>query len=63
MGIATMLLDEIERHAYKTGIKRIESEVSLTARTFFEKRGFVVEKVQKRKANKLLLTNFQMTKG
>ena len=61
-GIATLLLNEIERYAYKTGIKRIESEVSLTARTFFEKRGFVVEKAQKRKANKLFLTNFQMTK-
>lgn len=63
MGIATLLLNEIERYADKTGIKRIESEVSLTARTFFEKKGFIVEKVQKRKANKLFLTNFKMAKG
>lgn len=62
MGIATLLLNEIERYADKIGIKRIESDVSLTARIFFEKRGFVVEKVQKCKANKLFLTNFQMVK-
>lgn len=62
MGIATMLLNEIERYTHKTGIKQIESEVSLTARTFFSKKGFVVKKVQKRKANKLFLTNFQMVK-
>ena len=37
---------------------RIMSEVSLTARPFFEKRGYIVEKEQKRKANLLSLTNF-----
>jgi len=63
MGIATVLLNEIERYADIMGIKRITSEVSLTARPFFEKRGFVVEKEQKHKANKLFLTNFVMAKG
>jgi len=62
-GVATALLNEIERYATAVGIKRIMSEVSLTARPFFEKRGFVVEKEQKYKANKLSLTNFVMTKG
>ena len=61
-GIATMLLNEIEQHATATGIKRITSEVSLTARPFFEKRGYIVEKEQKRKANQLSLTNFWMAK-
>ena len=42
---------------------RIMSEVSLTARPFFEKRGYIVEKEQKRKANLLSLTNFWMAKG
>lgn len=37
-GIATMLLEEIERYAITAGIMRITSEVSLTARPFFEKR-------------------------
>ena len=61
-GIATILLKEIERYAITTGIRRIISEVSLTARPFFEKRGYIVEKEQKRKANQLSLTNFWMAK-
>ena len=61
-GIATMLLDEIERYAISNGIMRITSEVSLTARPFFEKRGYIVEKEQKRKANQLSLINFWMAK-
>ncbi|RHJ79132.1 GNAT family N-acetyltransferase [Parabacteroides sp. AM08-6] len=61
-GIATMLLEEIERYAISNGIMRIASEVSLTARPFFEKRGYIVEKEQKRKANQLSLINFWMAK-
>lgn len=56
-GIAT-----IERYATARGIMRITSEVSLTARPFFEKRGYIVEVEQKRKANQLYLTNFWMAK-
>lgn len=62
-GIATILLEEIERYAITAGIMRITSEVSLTARPFFEKRGYLVEEEQKRKANQLSLTNFWMAKG
>lgn len=61
-GIATMLLDEIERYAVIAGIRRITSEVSLTARPFFLKRGYFVMEEQKRKANQLCLTNFWMAK-
>lgn len=61
-GIATLLLKEIERYATMNGIARITSEVSLTARPFFEKRGYIVTKEQKRKANQLSLTNFWMVK-
>lgn len=61
-GVATILLKEIERYATATGIMRITSEVSLTARPFFEKRGYMVEAEQKRKANQLCLTNFRMAK-
>ena len=61
-GIATILLNAIEQYAKEHGIIRITSEVSLTARPFFEKRGYVVEKEQKRRANRLCLTNFWMAK-
>ena len=59
-GIATILLNEIERYATARGIMRITSEVSLTARPFLEKRGYIVEVEQKRKATQLYLTNFWM---
>lgn len=42
-GVATLLLNEIERYAVAAGITRITSEVSITARPFFEKRGYIVE--------------------
>ena len=61
-GIATILLNEIERYATATGIIRITSEVSLTARPFFEQRGYIVTEEQKRRANQLSLTNFWMAK-
>ena len=61
-GIATILLNEIEQYAITNGIMRITSEVSLTDRPFFEKKGYIVEEEQKRKANQLSLTNFWMAK-
>ena len=62
-GIATILLNKIERYATATGIIRITSEVSLTARPFFEQRGYIVTEKQKRRANQLSLTNFWMAKN
>ena len=62
-GIATILLNKIERYATATGIIRITSEVSLTARPFFEQRGYIVTEEQKRRANQLSLTNFWMAKN
>lgn len=61
-GIATILLNEIERYVITNGIIRITSEVSVTARPFFEKRGYKVVEEQKRKANQLSLTNYWMAK-
>lgn len=62
-GVATLLLEEIERYAAEHQIVRITSEVSITARPFFEKRGYQVEVEQKRKANQLTMTNLVMVKG
>lgn len=61
-GIATRLLHEIERYAEDMGIKRITSEVSITARPFFESKSFVVEACQRRKAKHLYLTDYRMAK-
>lgn len=61
-GIATLLYQTIEKYAKGKGVEKITSEVSITARPFFEKQGFVVDEEQKRKANKLYLTNYKMSK-
>lgn len=61
-GIATALYQVLEKYAREKGAGKITSEVSITARPFFEKQGFVVDEEQKRKANKLHLTNYKMSK-
>lgn len=61
-GIAGSLLMEIEKYARSLSIKKIESEVSLTARYFFEHRGYVVDKIQKIDIEDQQLTNFVMYK-
>ncbi|WP_287679985.1 GNAT family N-acetyltransferase [Bacteroides sp.] len=60
--IATQLLSEIEKIAREYEVKEITSEVSKTARPFFEHKGYVVECEQKQQANRLKLTNYKMKK-
>lgn len=62
MGVATALLTEVEKMARQYEASRIRVEVSMTARPFFEKRGFVIICEQKAKANRLYLTNYVMEK-
>lgn len=61
-GWATMLLEHIERYAVSRGISLITSEVSETARPFFEKKGYAVDREQRRRANRLCLKNYWMKK-
>lgn len=61
-GVATALLGEVERHAVQSGISLIRTEASITARPFFERRGYVVEVEQKALARRLWMTNFRMWK-
>lgn len=62
-GIATLLYKMLEMYAKEKGAGRITSEVSITARQFFEKQGFIVDEEHKRKANQLRLTNYKMSKS
>lgn len=62
VGVGSLLLSAVEKRAREYGVAEITSEVSLTARLFFEKRGYEVLKVQKRRANRLKLTIFVMCK-
>ncbi|MCD8043020.1 MAG: GNAT family N-acetyltransferase [Tannerellaceae bacterium] len=61
-GIATSLYKYIEEYAKGKGAEKLTSEVSITAKPFFEKQGFLVDEEQKRKANQLCLTNYKMSK-
>ena len=61
-GIATSLYKYLEAYARERGAKRLTSEVSITAKPFFEKQGFQVDEEQKRKANQMRLTNYKMIK-
>ncbi len=61
-GIASLLYHTLEQYAEIKDLEKITSEVSITARPFFEKQGFRVDKKQKRKANQLYLTNYKMSK-
>lgn len=60
--IASLLYEHLENYAREKGAKKLTSEVSITARPFFEKLGFRVDEEQKRKANMLYLTNYKMSK-
>lgn len=62
-GIASALLQQIEAYACEQGIRQIFSEVSITARPFFEHKGYVVTCEQQMQANHLWLTNYRMKKS
>lgn len=61
-GIASLLLATVEKAACEQGLQRIFTEASLTARPFFERRGFVVVAVQQVKKRGQTLANFRMEK-
>ncbi|CAK7019189.1 MAG: 2,3,4,5-tetrahydropyridine-2,6-dicarboxylate N-acetyltransferase [Parabacteroides sp.] len=61
-GVAGFLLSKVEKYAIEHHMEVITSEVSITAKPFFERKGYSVEKEQKRRANKLCLTNYWMKK-
>lgn len=43
-GVGSRLFDVIEKEARRRGLKKIQSDVSLTARSFFRSKGFFIEK-------------------
>lgn len=61
-GVGTALMKAVENKAYKLNINRIYSEVSITAKPFFEAKGFSVVKEQSVNLRGVVLTNFIMEK-
>lgn len=62
-GIADRLYSEIEREAIKKKATIIHSDVSKTARPFFEKKGFVTTEAQTIKIQEVEIVNYKMTKA
>ena len=62
-GIAAMLLTAIEQEALKHNTKLIRSDISKTARPFFERKGYkvIAEQTKVRKGG-VQLTNYKMVK-
>ena len=61
-GVATTLLGYIEGKARQAGVSRLYSEISLTARPFFDRRGFIVLAQQEVPLRGQTLINFRMEK-
>ena len=62
LGVASLLLARVEQEARQLGLLRIHTEASLTARPFFERRGFHVLARQQVAKRGQWLTNFKMEK-
>lgn len=62
-GIADRLLTELQLEAKKANSKVITSDVSITARPFFEKKGFIVKAEQRNIRFGIELINYKMEKN
>ena len=61
-GVGQALMTQIHSHATSTGITSLFSDVSITARPFFEHWGFAVEQRQSLVVAGISLTNYRMRK-
>ena len=61
-GIASKLLSELERKAKTLEVDLISSDVSITARPFFENKGYALLRTNINLINGVNLINYEMTK-
>ncbi len=61
-GVASSLMRRVESKARQQGIDLIYSDVSITAKNFFEKHGYSIVKQQYKKSRNKELINFKMLK-
>lgn len=61
-GIARLLAGKLEAFAREQGVQCIRSDVSLTARPFFERMGFTVVRPQQVEMSGVIFDNFVMEK-
>lgn len=61
-GIASDLLQQLEKDAQAMGLHELRTEASITAKPFFEKRGFTVTSKQNKTFNGMTFINYCMRK-
>lgn len=61
--VASNLINALENYIFKKGVKSIITDVSITAKPFFEKKGYEVIKEQQVELRGQLFTNFKMCKN
>jgi len=61
-GIGQQLLEAIQQEADKRGLPLITSDVSITAKPFFERNGFQQVKVNRKKRNGMVFITYAMEK-
>ncbi|MNH31533.1 putative N-acetyltransferase YafP [compost metagenome] len=61
-GIASALVDLLEADAKKLGLTHISTDASLTARPFFERKGYQIMQTQTVERQGISLTNVSMVK-
>lgn len=62
-GIATALVQNLENEARKLKLTEIDTEASITAKPFFERKGYKVIRKQSVERKGILLTNYIMVKS
>jgi len=62
IGVATALLETVQVAALNLNLAHIFTEASITARPFFERRGFVIVNPQMVEKRGQIFRNFKMTK-
>ena len=62
MGVATMMLDDLEKHARDNSVAAVTTHASITLKPALEKRGYAVVKEQTVERNGQMLANFCMVK-
>ena len=63
IGVATMIISDLEKYASNKNVKTITTYASITLKPMLEKRGYVTIKEQTVKCKGQLLTNFHMIKN
>ena len=62
-GVGSKLMAHIEAEADRQNISRLSADVSVTARPFFERKGFTVVKAQQKKYRGQIFQQYRMEKG